>query len=502
MPPTLTNTSSSDLISQPLREPQVMISIAIFSLTFLLGLPGNGLVFWVTRLKMKCTVTTVWFLHLTMADLLCCLSVPFSLIHVILQGHWPYGWLLCKLIPSIIVLNMFASVFLLTAISLDRCAVVLQPVWCQNHRTVRMAFIFCAGIWVLSFAMCMPVFLYRETFTENNCTVCTYNFEEHNSQAYIYFSPNLVKEGSLENPSTSELTGTIEDILHPSSSRRDVYLWPSTTTAIPRTSNVFFSTKVNGDHSGGAFTVDSVNLYSHHPFSDLSELPEKFPHAESPRIPMVLPEFSNNDSSTDTLRNSDVLPYDNAGAFPRASSNPLDIPAEVTEDFLDFIYNYDFSENQLSTTLVAITVTRLVVGFLLPFIIIIICYTLIIFRLNKNHFVKSRSKTLRVSIVVIVTFFVCWTPYHIIGVLSLFASPFTPLGKAVIALDNLSIALASANSCLNPLLYAFMGKDFRQKTRQSLQGILEVVFSEDLIQSSSCPQNKTSLTQDIVSTAV
>ncbi|XP_043824672.1 C3a anaphylatoxin chemotactic receptor [Dromiciops gliroides] len=492
MPPTLTNTSSSDLISQPLREPQVIISLAIFSLTFLLGLPGNGLVLWVTGLKMKRTVNSIWFLHLTMADLLCCLSVPFSLIHMVHQGHWPYGWLLCKIIPSIIVLNMFASVFLLTAISLDRCAVVLQPIWCQNHRTVRMAFTSCAGIWVLAFAMCMPVFLYRETFTENNCTVCIYKFEEHNSLDDMYFNLSFEEESLLENFATSELTGTMEDILHPSLSRADTYAWP-TTTDKPRTSNVFFYTKATGGHSGGALTVDSINLYSHHPYSDLSEQPEEFPHAESPRIPIVLPEFTSNDSSTDILRNSDIL--------PRASSNPLDI-AKVTESSWDDIYGDDFYENQLPKTLVVITITRLAIGFLLPFIIMVICYTLIIFRLSRSHFAKTRSKTLRVAIVIVVTFFVCWTPYHVIGVLSLFASPYTPFWKAVMALDNLSIALASANSCLNPLLYAFMGKDFRQKAQQSIQGILEAAFSEDVIQSSTCPQSKTSMTQDIVSTAV
>ncbi|KAM8982512.1 C3a anaphylatoxin chemotactic receptor [Sarcophilus harrisii] len=497
----LTNSSSSDLIPQPLREPQVMISIAIFSFTFLLGLPGNGLVFWVIGFKMKRTVNTIWFLHLTVADLFCCLSVPFSLIHLVLQGHWPYGWLLCKLIPSIIILNMFASVFLLTAISLDRCVLVLQPVWCQNHRTVKMAFSFCAGIWVLAFAMCTPVFLYRETFTENNCTVCAYNFEENNPPDYIYFSPSLVEEGSLKNSSVSELAGKMEGTLYPSSSRRDDSPWLSTTPDTPGTSGVFFHTKVGRGHSGDTLgTVSSVNLNNHHSFPDLSELPKKL-HDKSPTISPVLPEFTNNDSSTDTPRNSDVLAYDSAGALPWTSNNPLDIP-EVTEDFLDFIYEYDFNENQLSTTLVAITVTRLVIGFLLPFAIMMVCYTLIIFRLNRSHFAKSRSKTLKVAVVVVITFFVCWTPYHIIGVLSLIASPYSPLGKAVIALDNLSIALASANSCLNPLLYAFMGKDFRQKAQQSIQGILEAAFSEDPMHSSSCPQNKTSLTQDVVSTAV
>ncbi|KAL0612432.1 C3a anaphylatoxin chemotactic receptor [Plecturocebus cupreus] len=115
--------NSTDLLLQPWNKPPEILSMVILSLTFLLGLPGNGLVLWVAGLKMKRTVNTVWFLHLTLADLLCCLSLPFSLAHLALQGRWPYGSFLCKLIPSIIVLNMFASVFLLTAISLDRCLV-------------------------------------------------------------------------------------------------------------------------------------------------------------------------------------------------------------------------------------------------------------------------------------------------------------------------------------------------------------------------------------------
>ncbi|XP_001367766.1 C3a anaphylatoxin chemotactic receptor [Monodelphis domestica] len=488
MPPTLTNTSSSDLISQPWGEPPVVISIALFSLTFLLGLPGNGLVFWVTGLKMKRTVNTVWFLHLTVADLLCCLSMPFSITHLVLQGYWPYGWFLCKLIPSIIILNMSASVFLLTAISLDRCIVVLHPIWCQKHRTVRMAFAFCVGIWVLAFAMCMPVFLYRETFTEDNYTVCDYNFEMYSSPD-ISFNPSLEIEDSPED--FSELTGTMEDIFDLSSSRRDAYPWPSTTTGTPKTSNVFFYSKITGGHSGSA---------SYHPFSDLSELPGKLPHTESPTIPIALPEFNNNDSITDTLGNSDVLLHDNTKALLKASDNPLDLP-EMTDSFLD-IYGIYFNETQSLTPLVAITITRFLVGFLLPLIIMAVCYTLIIFRLSRGPFAKSRGKTLRVALVVVVTFFVCWTPYHIIGFLSLFASPYSPLEKVVMAWDHLSIALASVNSCLNPLLYAFMGKDFRKKVQQSMQGILEAALNEDLNPSSSYPQSKTSLTKDILSTAV
>ncbi|VCW91224.1 unnamed protein product, partial [Gulo gulo] len=61
MEPSSADNNSTDLPSQPLYEPQVILSMGILSLTFVLGLPGNGLVLWVAGLKMQWTVNTIWF---------------------------------------------------------------------------------------------------------------------------------------------------------------------------------------------------------------------------------------------------------------------------------------------------------------------------------------------------------------------------------------------------------------------------------------------------------
>ncbi|KAM9229229.1 C3a anaphylatoxin chemotactic receptor [Dugong dugon] len=487
-----TETNSTDLLSQPSNEPLIILSMVILGLTFLLGLPGNGLVLWVAGLKMQRTVNTVWFLHLTVADFLCCLSLPFSLAHLALQGHWPYGWLLCKLIPSIIILNMFASVFLLTAISLDRCLLVLKPIWCQNHRNVRTAFAICGCIWVVAFAMCIPVFLYREMFTVDNHNMCGYNFGGYSSLDYSDFTFDLLETGSLDD-SIVRLPGEMGDRLDSSSFQTNDHPWTAPTMN-PLTTSTNFRAQTFQRPSGDSLPRNLSRLSSQYNYYNLSTSADVF----LPRIPGDLHGFPSEDRRTDSLNYSDPLLSTDLELFPSASSNSLH-----TYDYNYIGNSSQFShDNQVPTPLVAITITRLVVGFLLPFIIMVVCYTLIILRIRQGCFSKSRGKTLRVAMVVVVVFLVCWTPYHVFGVLSLFIDIETPFGEALASWDHVSIALASANSCFNPFLYALLGKDFRKKARQSMQGILVAAFSEELTHSTSCSQNQISLKRNSISTAV
>ncbi|XP_062971551.1 C3a anaphylatoxin chemotactic receptor [Cynocephalus volans] len=476
-------TNSTDLPSRPWAKPQVILSMAILSLTFLLGLPGNGLVLWVAGLKMRRTVNTAWFLHLTLADFLCCLSLPFSLAHLALQGHWPYGWFLCKLIPSIIIINMFASVFLLTAISLDRCLVVLKPVWCQNHRNTGTAFTICGCIWVVAFVMCIPVFIYRETFTADNQNMCGYNFGLSSSLDYsdFIFDLDLLENGSVDDTFV-QMPGEMDDRLNLSSFQTNVHPWTATTVLPSQTFQ---------RSSGDSHRMDSARSSSQHSYYNSLKPAD----VVSPTIPSAFP-----------IEDHRITPLDNSDAFhstelelsPSTSSNFLNV-SELFQDYYLGQFTYD---NHVPTPLVAITITRLVVGFLLPLIIMVACYSLIIFQMRRGRFAKSQSKTFQVAVVVVAVFLVCWTPYHIIGVLSLFINPETPFGRALLSWDHVSIALASANSCFNPFLYALMGKDFRKKARQSIQGILEAAFSEELTHSTSWTTNKVFSEGNSISTTV
>ncbi|XP_005066088.1 C3a anaphylatoxin chemotactic receptor [Mesocricetus auratus] len=478
------DTNSTDPHSPPLFNPQDILSMVILCLTCLLGLPGNGLVLWVAGLKMKQTVNTVWFFHLTLADFLCCLSLPFSLAHLILRGYWPYGLFLCKLIPSIIVLNMFASVFLLTAISLDRCLMVHKPIWCQNHRNVRTALTICGCVWVVAFVMCVPVFVYRDLLIIDNHTKCGYNFGSQGNFDYWddMYDTDLPESNSTDN-STAQLTGQMDDRSDPSSFQISDLL-PTAVTAL--------QSQTVRRSSADPFPLDSARLSSQQPHYSVRP-----PSGLMPAVPSGFPV---EDHRANTQRAHAFLSA-SIELSPTASSSYVYHPGQ-SQDFQDDYFAQFKHERHEPIPMQAITITRLVVGFLVPLFIMVACYSLIVFRMRKTNFTKSRSKTFRVALVVVTVFFVCWTPYHIVGVLLLIADPETPLREAALSWDHMSIALASANSCFNPFLYALLGKDFRKKATQSIKGILEAAFSEELTHSTSCTQDKATSKRNNLSTDV
>uniref|UniRef100_A0A3B3QJ03 Chemerin chemokine-like receptor 1 n=1 Tax=Paramormyrops kingsleyae TaxID=1676925 RepID=A0A3B3QJ03_9TELE len=117
--------------------------------------------------------------------------------------------------------------------------------------------------------------------------------------------------------------------------------------------------------------------------------------------------------------------------------------------------NYELHSNHL-----AVVLSRFVCGFLLPFLIIISCYSVIICKLRSSRMTKS-SKPFKVMSALIGAFFICWLPYHI--VLLMETNEDNQQSEIFQICTKVFPVLANANSVLNPLLYAFMGRDFKHK---------------------------------------
>ncbi|XP_051720173.1 C3a anaphylatoxin chemotactic receptor-like [Ctenopharyngodon idella] len=121
-----------------------------------IGLIGNGLVIFVTGYKMKTTVNSIWFLNLATADFIFSLTLIISTISYIGRKFWHFSDFKCTFLCFMIYLNSFASILLLTIISLDRCLCTWMVVWSRNNRTIFKARIICMIVWVFSITCCIP----------------------------------------------------------------------------------------------------------------------------------------------------------------------------------------------------------------------------------------------------------------------------------------------------------------------------------------------------------
>lgn len=122
-----------------------------------------------------------------------------------------------------------------------------------------------------------------------------------------------------------------------------------------------------------------------------------------------------------------------------------------------------------------VTLTRFLCGFLVPVFIITGCYLTIVGKLQRNRLAKNK-KPFKIIVTIIVTFFLCWCPFHTLYLLELYH---TVIPGAVFSLGlPLATAIAIANSCMNPILYVFMGQDFK-KLKVTLFSRLVNALSED-----------------------
>ncbi|KAK9962496.1 hypothetical protein ABG768_007857, partial [Culter alburnus] len=176
------NATNATTQSEPLSSIEIF-NICIYFVTFALGIVGNGLIIFVTGYKMKTTVNSIWFLNLAIADFIFTLVIILYIITAFNKMVWHFGDFMCKFVSFVTVQNMFASIFLLTAISLDSCLFTWVILWAQNKQTLVKARIICALVWVLSILCSIPFVINRLEKDKK----CIYNVEPFKSLVIYRF---------------------------------------------------------------------------------------------------------------------------------------------------------------------------------------------------------------------------------------------------------------------------------------------------------------------------
>ncbi|XP_041434840.1 chemokine-like receptor 1 [Xenopus laevis] len=133
-------------------------SFMLITLSCILGLVGNAVVIAVTGFIMKRKNSQIWFLNLAVADF--CFSLLLGIYaHYIFTENWQFGSYLCKISNYTSTCNMYVSVFIITALTIDRVLSVAKPIWHHKNFSVRFCCWICAAIWILTALVSLPVLL-------------------------------------------------------------------------------------------------------------------------------------------------------------------------------------------------------------------------------------------------------------------------------------------------------------------------------------------------------
>ncbi|XP_041857677.1 P2Y purinoceptor 8 [Melanotaenia boesemani] len=102
--------------------------------------------------------------------------------------------------------------------------------------------------------------------------------------------------------------------------------------------------------------------------------------------------------------------------------------------------------------------------FLFPFCVTTFCYVSVIRSLARDSKTAQKERAIRLAVVVLLVFVFCFAPNNILllihSVLRLFYK------KSLYMAYKLSLCFSCLNSCLDPFIYYFASKDFRQKLRE------------------------------------
>lgn len=105
--------------------------------------------------------------------------------------------------------------------------------------------------------------------------------------------------------------------------------------------------------------------------------------------------------------------------------------------------------------------------FLIPFCVTVFCYIRVIHKLGSDNRTVQKERAIRLAITVLIVFTVCFAPSNLL----LFAHTVLRLfyGQSIYSAYKVALCMSCLNSCLDPFIYYFASKEFRQKLRQIMR---------------------------------
>ncbi|XP_019962373.1 leukotriene B4 receptor 1-like [Paralichthys olivaceus] len=140
----------------------------ILGLVCLLGVPGNFFIVWsiLARIRQR-SVTTILILNLACADGFLMILTIFFIVYLAKQT-WVFGNALCKGLFYLCNSNMYASIFLITLMSVHRMVAVVFPMKLPSVASKKIVRRVIVTMWVMVLLIALPSLVFRDVREDNN----------------------------------------------------------------------------------------------------------------------------------------------------------------------------------------------------------------------------------------------------------------------------------------------------------------------------------------------
>ncbi|CAM4733734.1 unnamed protein product [Leuciscus chuanchicus] len=156
---------------------RVMISI-VYSVVCAVGLVGNLLVFFLMRVRQGRKKSTInyFIMNLAITDFQFVLTLPFWAVDTAMDFTWPFGHAMCKVVVTVTVMNVYASAFFLTAMSVTRYWSVASALKDRTRNTRCSVKLVSALLWLLATVASVPTGIFTGVNTIDGVKLCLTRF--------------------------------------------------------------------------------------------------------------------------------------------------------------------------------------------------------------------------------------------------------------------------------------------------------------------------------------
>ncbi|XP_076014562.1 relaxin-3 receptor 1 [Genypterus blacodes] len=167
---------------------RIIISV-VYSLVCALGLVGNVLVLYLMKSKhaWKKSSINLFVTSLAVTDFQFVLTLPFWAVENALDFTWLFGNAMCKIVSYVTAMNMYASVFFLTAMSVTRYGSLASALKGKRRRASCCSARCASGfIWFAAVCAALPHAVFSTTATVSGEELCLVKFPDTHRKAQFW----------------------------------------------------------------------------------------------------------------------------------------------------------------------------------------------------------------------------------------------------------------------------------------------------------------------------